>query len=139
MSGGGDAFDLDETSFNLESVEMVEDDVDVHNELISDDRVGVDVNVEVGIDSNSGNINHLPLPIIDEEKKKAFESRRDEVLSRVPEEVKSRFGEIYFSNFGKFVGPVLVMNPYKVEPGPLREQWLTMFRNCQKKMAGRVK
>jgi hypothetical protein len=128
MSGIGDDFDLDETSFNLESVEMVEDDVDVHNELVSDDRVGVDVNVEVGIDSNSSN-NHLPLPTIDEEKKKQFESRRDEILSCVPEEVKSRFGEIYFSNFGKFVGPVLVMNPYKVEPGPLREQWMTMFRN----------
>eukprot|EP00531_Pseudo-nitzschia_arenysensis_P006158 CAMPEP_0116125096 /NCGR_PEP_ID=MMETSP0329-20121206/5629_1 /TAXON_ID=697910 /ORGANISM="Pseudo-nitzschia arenysensis, Strain B593" /LENGTH=848 /DNA_ID=CAMNT_0003619115 /DNA_START=184 /DNA_END=2726 /DNA_ORIENTATION=- len=110
-------FDLDETSFNLDDIG--DDDVDV----FSEDRV--EVPVEVNVDS-------LPPPPIDEEKKKEFERKRDEILACVPEEIKAKFGGIYFSSFGKFVGPVLIMNPYKVEPGPLRNQWLTMFRNCQK-------
>lgn len=132
MSADGNAVDLDARSFNLESVEIVDDDVDVSNELICEDRVGVDVNVEVNIDGDRNDVDVAPLPHIDEEKKRDFERRRDEILSCVPAEVKARFGEIYFSTFGKFVGPVLIMNPYKVEPGPLRDQWLTMFRNCQK-------
>ncbi len=107
-------WDLDETSFNLDDIG--DDDIDVLHE----DRV--EVAVEVNMDS-------LPPPPIDEEKKKEFERKRDEILSCVPEEVKARFGQIYFSSFGKFVGPVLIMNPYKVEPGPLRNQWITMFRN----------
>lgn len=124
MSAGGGAMDLDETSFDLDNVE-IEDDVAVHNELVCEDHVGVDV--EVSMDS-------LPPPPVDEEKKKEFERKRDEILSGVPEEVKSKFGEIYFSSFGKIVGPVLIMSPYMVEPGPLRDQWLSMYHNvsnCQ--------
>ena len=125
MSADDAAVDLDERSFNLDSVDIVDDDVvGVHNELICEDRVGVDVKVEVNVDGNN-----IPPPPIDKEKKKEFDRQRDEILSCVPEEVKSRFGEIYFSTFGKFVGPVLILNPYKVEPGPLRNQWLSMFRN----------
>jgi hypothetical protein len=122
MSGDGDPVDLDERSFNLESVEIEDDDVDVHNELICEDRVGVDVNLEV-------NNNLPPPPAVDEEKKKKFERQRDEILSCVPAEVKARFGEMYFATFGKFIGPVLILNPYSVEPGPLRDQWIAMFRN----------
>ncbi len=120
MSAGDGAMDLDETSFDLDNVDIEEDDVAVHNELVGEDPVGLDV--EVGIDS-------LPFPAIDEEKKKEFERKRDEILSGVPEHVKSKFGEIYFSSFGKMVGPVLIMSPYMVEPGPLRDQWLSMYRN----------
>ena len=104
MSSKEGAMDLDETSFNLESVDIVEDDVAVHNHLICEDQVGVEVSVEVGMAS-------LHPPPIDEEKKKEFERNRDQILSGVPEEVKSKFGEIYFSSFGKTVGPVLIMNP----------------------------
>ena len=114
------ADDWDEMSFKLESVdEMVDDmkDVHVHNELI--------VNVDIDNSSVGGGIS----PPIDKEKKKKFERKRDEILSCVPAEVKARFGEIYFATFGKFVGPVLIMNPYHVEPGPLRDHWFTMFRN----------
>ena len=120
MSSGDGAMDLDETSFNLDNVDIGEDDVGVHNELVAEDHVGLDV--EVGMDS-------LPFPPIDEEKKKEFEKKRDEILSGVPEHVKSKFGEICFSSFGKIVGPVLIMSPYMVEPGPLRDQWLSMYRN----------
>ena len=123
MSGDGDPVDLDERSFNLDSVEMEDDDVAVHNALISEDRVGVDVNLEV--DTN----NLPPASVVDEKKKEKFERERDEILSGVPAEVKARFGGMYFATFGKLVGPVLVMNPYSVEPGPLRDQWITMFHN----------
>lgn len=111
--------DLDETSFDLDNVE-IEDDVAVHDDLVREDHVGVDF--EVSLDS-------LPPPPVDEEKKKEFERKRDEILSGVPEEVKSKFGEIYFSSFGKIVGPALIMSPYMVEPGPLRDQWLSMYHN----------
>jgi len=69
---------------------------------------------------------------IEKERKKEFERQKEEILSQVPPEVKARFGEIYFSTFGKFIGPVLVMDPYKVEPGPIRDQWVEMFHKCQK-------
>jgi len=130
MSADGDVVDLDERSFNLESVEIADDDVDVHNELICENRVGVDVKVD--IDGNRSNVSNLPPPPVDEKRKNKFEKQRNEILSCVPVEVKARFGEIYFSTFGKFLGPVLIMNPYKVEPGPLRDYWLSMFYNCQK-------
>ena len=122
-----DAVDLDERSFNLEMVDEmvgVDDikDVDVHSELICENHVNVDIDID---SSSVGGI----APQIDEEKKKEYERKREEVLSCVPAEVKARFGEIYFSTFGKFVGPVLIMNPYHVEPGPLRDRWLTMSRN----------
>lgn len=120
MSAGGGAMDLDETSFDLDNVDIEEDDVAVHNELVCEDHVGVDV--EVGMDS-------LSPPPIDEKKKKEFERKRDEILSGVPEEVKSKFGEICFASFGKLVGPALIMSPYMVEPGPLRDQWLDMYQN----------
>jgi len=126
-----DAVDLDATSFNLENVDII-DEVDVHSKLICDDRVGVDVNVDVNAANDVSNGKESVLVEIDEEKKKAFEKRRDKILRGVPEEVKARFGKIYFSTFGKFVGPVLIMNPFNVEPGLLRDQWIHMFHNCQK-------
>jgi len=123
-----DAVDLDATSFNLENVDII-DEVDVHSKLICDDRVGVDVNVDVNAANDVSNGKESVLVEIDEEKKKAFEKRRDKILRGVPEEVKARFGKIYFSTFGKFVGPVLIMNPFNVEPGLLRDQWIHMFHN----------
>ena len=129
MSADEDAVDLDERSFNLESVEIVDDDVAVHNELLCENRVGVDVPVDVNVPVDISNVNDPRVPPVDEEKKKEFERERDEILSCVPEEVQNKFGEIFFSTFGKFVGPVLIMDPYKVEPGPLRDHWLTMFHS----------
>lgn len=108
------AADLDDISFNMESVDEMVGDIE-ENELICE-------NVDNGV-----NVSHP----VDEEKKKEFERNRDDILSRVPNKVKARFGEIFFSSFGKFTGPVLVLNPYSVAPGLLRENWFTMFNNCQ--------
>lgn len=134
----GDAVDLDATPFSLDNVEIMDDEVDVHNKLICEDCVDVNVDVDVNVNANNcssnknNNSNETVVVQIDEEKKKVFEKKRDKILSGVPEEVKERFGKIYFSTFGKFLGPVLIMNPFKVEPGLLRDQWIAMFRNCQK-------
>eukprot|EP00536_Pseudo-nitzschia_multiseries_P001991 jgi/Psemu1/317764/estExt_fgenesh1_pm.C_260032 len=144
-----DPIDLDAASFNLEMIEdeVVNDEVNdvVHNKLICDDRVvGTHVSIKFNMVDDGQDHGHsqnhhadetdtVPVPVqINEKKKRAFERRRDEILSGVPEEVKARFGKIYFSTFGKFVGPVLIMNPFKVEPGLLRDQWIHMFHNCQK-------
>ena len=60
-------------------------------------------------------------------KKRLFEEARDEILVGVPDDVKARFGQIYFSKWGKFNLPVLVMSPYSVPPGEVRDTWLKMY------------
>jgi hypothetical protein len=61
--------------------------------------------------------------------KEKFESYRTEWLDRIPKEIKSRFRECGFSKWGKEWLPVLVMGPFDVEPGPVRDMWFEMFRN----------
>ncbi|MGK3738461.1 MAG: hypothetical protein ACI90V_005308 [Bacillariaceae sp.] len=106
--------DLDEISFNMESVDEMVGDIE-GNELICENEV------------STGVVND-PYPV-DEKRKKEFERNRDDILSRVPAKAKKRFGEICFGSFAKFTGPVLVMSPYSVAPGPLRDNWLEMFKN----------
>lgn len=48
-------------------------------------------------------------------------------LRDVPSTVKNKFGKIYFSKLGKFMFPCLVVDPYSVEPGSVRDKWLDMF------------
>ena len=62
-------------------------------------------------------------------RKEDFENRRDDILSRIPDAVKGRFGEICFAKFGKFIGPVIILSPYCVAPGTVRENWLEMFNS----------
>merc|ERR1711865_565892 len=64
-------------------------------------------------------------------RKEDFENRRDDILSRIPDAVKGRFGEICFAKFGKFIGPVIILSPYCVAPGTVRGNWLEMFNSCQ--------
>mmetsp|Transcript_35208 Transcript_35208/g.63358 ORF Transcript_35208/g.63358 Transcript_35208/m.63358 type:complete len:96 (-) Transcript_35208:912-1199(-) len=57
-----------------------------------------------------------------------FVEYRDDLLSRVPESVKSRFLEGGFCKWGKDWLPVLELGPFDVEPGgPVRDMWLDMF------------
>ena len=66
-----------------------------------------------------------------EEKRRLFEEGRDALLAEVPDETKARFGQIYFTKWGKQVMPVLVMNPYSIPPGTTRKLWLDMFDNVR--------
>lgn len=58
-----------------------------------------------------------------------FERYKEDLLSRVPKRVQSRFREGGFSRWGKDWLPVLELGPFDVEPGPVREMWLDMFDN----------
>jgi hypothetical protein len=60
-------------------------------------------------------------------RKAAFEKLRDDVLNDVPEQVKEKYGQIGFSKWGKVFIPVLIMNPFHVPPGPVRETWFDMY------------
>ena len=60
--------------------------------------------------------------------KEKFEQYRDDLLSRIPENVKSLFREGGFAKWsmGEWL-PVLELGPFDVEPGPLRDKWLFLF------------
>ncbi len=68
-----------------------------------------------------------------EEKKRKFEEARDLILADVPQEVKARFGKIFFTKWGKQTLPCLAMNPYSVPPGNVRDMWLDMYDKVGKK------
>ena len=69
-----------------------------------------------------------------EEKKRKFEEARDLILADVPDEVRGRFGEIFFTKWGKETLPCLAMNPYSVPPGNVRDTWLDMYDKVRMKM-----
>lgn len=62
-----------------------------------------------------------------ERKKRIFEEARDMIMADVPDSTKESFGQIYFSKWGKQFLPCLVMNPYSVPPGGVRDMWLDMY------------
>jgi hypothetical protein len=62
-------------------------------------------------------------------RKAEFERERDEILNGVPKSARDRFGQLYFCKFGGYYGPAVVMNPFKVAPGGVRDLWLSMFEN----------
>ena len=70
-----------------------------------------------------------PTVIVDPVQKEIFEQQREEIMALVPESVKGRFGEIAYAAFGKYFGPVLILDPYHVSPGQVRDQWFKMFHN----------
>jgi hypothetical protein len=65
--------------------------------------------------------------VVDQGQKQVFEQQKEEIMRTVPNAVKQRFGEIVFATFGSYIGPVLVLNPYHVSPGPVRDQWFKMY------------
>mmetsp|Transcript_23310 Transcript_23310/g.33912 ORF Transcript_23310/g.33912 Transcript_23310/m.33912 type:complete len:317 (-) Transcript_23310:652-1602(-) len=65
--------------------------------------------------------------------KKEFERHRDDILAHIPKNVKEGFREIGFTKWGKTFLPVIQLSPFDVEPGKVRDQWMTMFENCRAK------
>jgi hypothetical protein len=61
------------------------------------------------------------------ERKADWEATRDVVLDEVLDKVKQKYGQICFSKWGKEILPVLVMSPFDVPPGPVREMWFDMY------------
>ena len=107
------AEDLDDMSFNMESVDEMVGGIVKGKELMSE-------NVDKVVKSSYA---------IDSKKKKEFDEEREKVLSSIPPDVYKRFGAIRFASFSKFSGPVLILSPYSVAPGVLRDNWFDMFHN----------
>ena len=59
--------------------------------------------------------------------KEEFEKTKKEVLDSLPDEVKSKFGQQYFSKWAKSHLPCLVLSPYSVPPGSVRDMWFDMY------------
>lgn len=81
-------------------------------------------------DDQPSNEQEVVVPRTDEKylKKKAeFEKERDGVLAGVPDHVKARFGEVCFAKWGKQILPALVLSPYSVAPGGVRDIWFEMY------------
>jgi hypothetical protein len=64
-------------------------------------------------------------------KKDAFEKEKKETLDSLPDEVKARFGEQYFSKWGKNILPCVVMSPFDIPPCLARDQWLKMYEKVR--------
>jgi len=99
------------------------------NEL-SDTANGGDADESMDIDNDHYGVPE-EAPIYEIATKADFEKYKDDLLSRVPKSVKSRFREGAFSRWGKDWLPVLELGPFDVEPGPVRDMWLEMFDNTQ--------
>jgi len=67
-----------------------------------------------------------------EKRRVEFEKEKHAVLASIPDSVKDRFGQIYFGKWGKSYLPCLVLSPYSVGPGPVREQWFDMRAKVMK-------
>ena len=59
--------------------------------------------------------------------KRIFEREREKIESEIPEHVTEKFGRIFFSKWSGDVFPVLVLNPFSIPPGLVRDTWSTMF------------
>ena len=60
-------------------------------------------------------------------KKERFEKERYEILKELPGSLKDRFGQIFFAKWSGTTLPVLVLNPFSVAPGQVRNMWHVMF------------
>ena len=64
-------------------------------------------------------------------RKEKFEQRKQDILDQMPDQVKERFGHVYFGKWGKSFLPCLVMNPFHIEPGNVRNTFYDMFEKCK--------
>jgi hypothetical protein len=97
-----------------DNIDQVDDDDQVNN----NDQVDDDLSVEDG--------NQV------EEDFQVYDKDRD-MLRHVPDCVKARFGHIYFTKWGKGRQarylPVLVVNPFDIPPGDIRQAWIANFNS----------
>jgi hypothetical protein len=63
-----------------------------------------------------------------------FEQSRDDFLSKIPKYYKAMFGKIRFTKWKKGMTPVLIMHPFNVPPGEVRNMRLRMYEKVRKKL-----
>ena len=61
-----------------------------------------------------------------------FDEHKENVLNDIPEEIKSKFGQIMFSKWSDKYLPVLVLSPFSIPPGKLRDMWYAMYNKVSK-------
>ena len=61
--------------------------------------------------------------------KEKFEIEKQKVLDKIPSSIKNDFRQIGFTKWGKQILPVIQLSPFDVEPGSVRDQWTSMFKN----------
>lgn len=78
--------------------------------------------------------------LTEEEKKKRieiakslFEKEKQEILNRIPDDVKKDFRSLCFTKWSTHYLPVIQLGPFDVRPGAVRDQWMEMFQNVSKK------
>jgi hypothetical protein len=64
---------------------------------------------------------------IKEDAKKQFEFGRDSALASLPESFKRMFNRIGFTKRNNKYLPVIIMNPYSIPPGNVRNLWLSSY------------
>ena len=67
-----------------------------------------------------------------EETRKQFIKIKARVLSMTPQHLKDMFGQVCFARFGKAWWLVLVLVPYDVPPGSVRNQWTEQFERVRR-------
>jgi hypothetical protein len=64
--------------------------------------------------------------------KRQHEQERNSVLQQLPIQVRNSFGEIGVARWSDSMHyPVLAMNPFHVQPGPVREKWFKTFEKVR--------
>jgi len=62
-----------------------------------------------------------------EDARQEFENKKTEVLASLPAKAKDLFGQVGFAKFGKQTYGVLVLSPFDVPPGQVREGWYEVY------------
>jgi hypothetical protein len=57
-----------------------------------------------------------------------FLSKKNNILAKIPDEVKSQFLQAGFASWRGEYRPVLFLGPYDVIPGPVRDRWFRAFQ-----------
>jgi len=58
------------------------------------------------------------------EAKEGFDKEKKQILDKISEDYKWRFGEVVFARWSKSYLPALILDPYDVPPHPVRQMWL---------------
>lgn len=62
-------------------------------------------------------------------RKAIFEQEKKQLLKQIPKEVKAMFRSVGFCKWNKSYLPVMILGPYDVAPGNLRDLWMEMKAN----------
>jgi hypothetical protein len=68
-----------------------------------------------------------------DETKEQFLKVKAKVLAQTPQHLKDMYGQVCFAKFGKSWWLVLVLNPYAIPPGAVRNQWTEMFERVSER------